>query len=210
MGEHKNLKEFFEEMFENSGMNCEKLSQLSGVPPHYIHALRNMEPEKLPAAPYVKGYIKRIADVMSFDPEELWLLYKNDMLHKTSGGFDKLPANRFAIKKLNKTFLAVSIIIVIVAVYFVLNYKNLFGQARLDITSPAETMITIAEPKIELAGKINPKDKLTVNGTEIITDSAGNFKTDYNLQLGMNTVEFKVKKLLGQEKIETYQIIYQK
>ncbi|MDD5547813.1 MAG: helix-turn-helix transcriptional regulator [Candidatus Pacebacteria bacterium] len=211
MEEGKSLKTIFDEALEKNEVDIEELAQLTGVSSHYINALKNLETDKLPAAPYIRGYIKKISKALRLDPNEIWHLYKNELDHKTSGGFDKLPANRFAIKHINKKTIVWAILGVLAAIYIVLNYNNLFGQLTLKITNPpSDSTITVNDPVFDLAGSINPKDKLTINGVEVLTDSySGKFLYPYNLQPTLNVIEFKVKKILGQEKIETRQIYYQ-
>lgn len=206
---YKDLKTIFDEALSSRNLDCEKLAKLTGIPKHFILALQNLEIKKLPAAPYVKGYLKKIAAILELDDKELWQLYEKELTHKTSGAFDKLPANRFAVRGINKKNAILIIIGVLLLIYFIFNYKNLFGKPSLEITGPAESAISVENSTYTLTGKISPRDKFTINGAEIFTDQNGNFQFLYNLQPGINSIEFKVKKLLGAEKKEFRQIIFQ-
>lgn len=205
----KNLQTIFEEALEQKNLNCEKLSALTGIPKKYIAPLQNLELNALPAYPYIRGYLKKICGVLELNFEEIWKQYKTELSHKTSGAFDNLPVNRFAIQKLNKKNIAIVIVSVIVLIFFALNFNNFFGKSYLKIANPENPLTVISDSSINLAGQINPSDKITINGKEIITDSDGNFELIYELQPGLNTVEFKAKKLLGKENSQIRQIIFE-
>lgn len=206
--EEKDFKTIIDEALNSKNIDYEKLSHLANVPKHYIIALVNSDIAKLPASPYVRGYIKKIAAILHLNQEELWQLHEQGLNHKQSGAFDKLPSNRFAIRRTNKKNIIISIIIILFFIYFIFSYKNLFGAPRLEIIFPNESLVVVTNPDFNLTGKINPKDKLTINNIEVLTDFNGNFQYLYTLQSGINTIEFKVKKLLGKEIIEVRQILY--
>ncbi|TSC96898.1 MAG: Uncharacterized protein Athens071426_353 [Parcubacteria group bacterium Athens0714_26] len=209
MDAEKDFKTIITETLDLKNINHEKLSQLTGIPKHYILAIENSDISKLPALPYVRGYIKKISEVLLLNQDELWQSYEKALEHKRSGAFDKLPSNRFLIKRINKKT-AIFITLAILALIFLsINYKNLFGSANIEITNPGNNLIAVSNAQYILTGKINPKDKLTINNVEVLTDFSGNFQFPYDLQPGLNTIEFRAKKILGKETIEKRQILYQ-
>ncbi len=203
----KNLQTIIEEALEQKNLNYEKLAALTGIPEKYIISLQSQELNRLPAYPYIRGYLKKICEILSLNFEESWKIYQKELSHKTSGAFDKLPINRFAIQKINKKNVATGIVIAILLVFFALNFNNFFGKPYLEITNPQDSLSTVSSSSINLAGKINPMDKLTINEKDIITDLNGSFESAYELQPGLNTIEFKVRKLLGKENSQIKQII---
>ena len=99
----KNLINLILEALKLKGMNLEKLSQLSGVSERSLALLLEEQFDKLPPAPYVHGYLVKIAETLNLDGRELWREYlKNNEEIRRSGKEDILPLNRFAIPKLNK------------------------------------------------------------------------------------------------------------
>jgi cytoskeletal protein RodZ len=203
----KNLQTIIEEALEQKSLNYEKLADLTGIPEKYIISLQSQELKKLPAYPYIRGYLKKICDVLGLNFEESWKIYQKELSHKKSGAFDKLPANRFAIKKINKKNVAIGIVAAILLAFFALNFNNFFGKPYLEITNPKDSLSTVSTSSINVIGKINPTDKLTINSKDIVTDLNGSFESTYELQPGLNTIEFKVKKLLGKENSQIKQII---
>ena len=92
-------------------------------------------------------------------------------------------------------------IAVILVIFLISNFNNFFTKPYLSIENPREAIITTYEPSINLFVNINPKDKLTINDREIVTDAYGNFESIFYLQYGLNTINFKVKKILGKENV---------
>lgn len=209
MEPHKDVKTLLSETLELKNLNIERLAQITGVPERYLWAIQNLEIDKLPPAPYVKGYIEKISKALNLHHEELWELYKKELEHKTSGTYDKLPVNRFAIKHIPKTIQFLIVIAVLVLIYGLVNLSHLLGEPKLIISNPPAPIITVSENIAVLSGETKQRDKLTINGEEIFVNQDGTFSKEYLLQPGFNSIEFKVKRFLGREKTITRQILYQ-
>lgn len=205
----KHLQEIFEEVMEQKNISYERLAVSTNIPERYIVSIQNLDLKHLPAAPYVRGYLQKICETLGLNFEEIWKQYEKELSHKTSGAFDKLPINRFAIHKINRKNIAFGVAAVIILIFLALNFNNFFGKPLLKITNPSEALTTISETPINLAGMINSSDKLTINGKEIIADGNGKFETAYELQPGLNTIEFKVKKIMGGENSEIRQVMFE-
>ena len=205
----KSLQTIFEETLEQKNLSHDKLANITAIPRRYIIAIQNLELNVLPSSPYVRGYLKKICEVLGLNFNEIWKIYEQELKHKTSGAFDKLPINRFAIHKINKKSVAGGVFAVILMIFLISNFNNFFAKPFLNRTNPKEAITTTSEYSIDLLGAINPKDKLTINDREIVTDVYGNFESIYELQPGLNTINFKVKKILGKENLEIRQVMFQ-
>lgn len=205
----KSLLDIFEEAMEQKNISYEKLALLTNIPERYIVSVQNLDLKHLPALPYVRGYLQKICEVLGLNFEQIWKQYKTELSHKTSGAFDKLPINRFAIQKINRKNVFYGIVAAIILVFAALNFNNFFGKPLLEISNPKETLTTSTEAVINLSGKVNPGDKLVINEREVISDSFGNFESEYELQPGLNTIDFKAKKLMGKENSQIRQVIFE-
>ncbi len=206
---HSDLKTLMNEALELRNVNHEKLAQLTGISERYIWAIQNIETEKLPPSPYVRGYIKKIAEVLHLNHDEIWDLYKKELAHKTSGKFDTLPENRFAIRHLSRKQIFGAGIGILFVLYLVANADRLIGRPELQITFPESPIFTTIESNIILTGNLDQKDKLTINGEEIFISQDGNFAEEYELQPGLNVFEFNAQRFLGSSATEIKQILYQ-
>lgn len=204
----KNLNEIFQEAMALRNLDIVKLSELTDVPEMYLLALRDANFEKLPAAPYVRGYLTKIAGVLRIDAETLWLAYKNENI-KIAGAKDKLPTNRFLIKPLKKRVFILGFLAILVIIYLVWQTGNLLGTPKIEIINPASPTVIVNEPNLKLSGIADNRDKLTINNEEIFIQEDGRFEKEISLQPGINTIEFKAKRLLGKEVKIVRQIIYQ-
>jgi cytoskeletal protein RodZ len=209
MEPYKDVKTLLSETLELKNLNLERLAQMTGVPERYLWAIQNLEIDKLPPAPYVKGYIEKISKALNLHPEELWGLYKKELDYKTAGTYDKLPVNRFAIKYIPKTIQFLIVIAALILIYGLINLSHLLGEPKLVIGNPAAPITTVSENIAVLSGEIKQRDKLTINDEEIFVNQDGTFSKEYLLQPGFNSIEFKVKRFLGREKTMIRQILYQ-
>lgn len=207
--EGQSFKTLLAEAMEIKNINHEKLAQFTGIPKHFIIAIENADINHLPSSPYVRNYIKKISEILDLNEEDLWKNYEKDLEYKQSGEFDKMPSNRFALRKASKKKIVLISGIIILLIIIILNYKNIVGLPYLEINNPTKELASVIDSKIILAGKINPQDKLTINGAETSSDTFGNFQYPFNLQPGLNTIEFTVKKLIGKEKTVVKQIMYE-
>lgn len=206
---YKTLSEIFNEVIDLRGLNIERLSELTGIQKRYLVALRDGDFKNLPSAPYVRGYLMKIAEILDIDGNLLWQTYKKENLFRTSGAEDKLPTNRFAIKPLNKKRVVVALVIILILAVSAWKINNLIGSPTLEIISPATDNLIVNSSSIKLSGKASPQDKLTVNNEEAPVANDGFFEKDFSLQPGINTIEFKAKRLLGKEIKIVRQVIYQ-
>lgn len=212
--EGKNLSELLNEAINLRGLDAKKLSELTDIPVHYLTALSEGDFAKLPAVPYVRGYLIKIAEALRVEADPFLRAYKQEVLVralKTSGPEDKLPANRFTLKTpfRMKISIAIGIILILLIIYLVWQNTDFLGIPKIEIFNPATDNFIVNSPSIKLQGEINPRDKLTINGEEILVEKNGQFSKDFSLQLGINTIEFKVKRLLGREVKVIKQVIYQ-
>lgn len=206
----KTLRELIIEALDFRGLNVEKLTEVTDIPKYYLTALTTGDFKKLPAAPYVRGYLLQISEILQIDQDLLWEAYqKESSLYKTSGPQDKLPSNRFAFKNPNKRKTVIIIVLLIIITFSIWQFDEFFGTPKIEIISPAIDNLTINAPSIKLAGKVNARDKLIINNEEILVDENGRFEKEFSLQPGINTVEFRVKRFLGKEIKVIRQIIYQ-
>jgi len=207
--EQKPLKDFIIECAEAKSLNIEKIYSLTGIPRHYLNAIFAGEWHKLPAAPYARGYLKKLDSALGLSNDHLWQLYKEEAKLAASGPEDRLPINRFAIKAANKKWVWLALLVILFGAYGILNFDRFLGIPEIIVLDPLETNVISHFANYALIGKINPKDKFYINGEEVYVDQDGNFHEPYSLQPGTNNFELVAKRFLGKETKVQKQIIYQ-
>ena len=209
MEEQKPINETLKEAVEIKGLSIARLQQLTDIPERYLETIFKGELKKMPAAPYIRGYLYKLSEILGLNGEELWQRYKREAEIFSSGAQDRLPENRFAIKTISKKWIVGGIIGVIILIYLGINAGRLLGKPELTINLPISDTTLTNLPNATISGKINPNDILKINSQEIIANKEGEFEKKYNLQLGINNFEISVKKFLGRETKVVKQIIYQ-
>ena len=207
--ESKLLQEIIWERLGSKGLNQEKIYLLTGIPKHYIDAMLSGEWHKMPAAPYARSYFKKLESALEFAPDELWSKYRDEAEVLSSGEEDRLPENRFAIKKIDYRWWIAGSVATIAIAYLAINAQSLIGIPDLEVTNPLSATFISTLPSYELSGLIDARDKVSVNGEVVFVDKDGRFQENYSLQPGLNTFEIVAKRFLGRETKVVKQIIYQ-
>ncbi len=209
--EKRNLSEIIFETIKIKGLTVEKLAQLTNVSERFLVSLIDGKIEKLPARPYIHGYLIKIAEVLGLDGEKLWreFLKDNEAVRK-SGKNDQLPKNRFAIPKIfNKKNILILLIIIGFLIYLTINVSSLFKKPSFDFTNLKESTTVTSERIFKITGETDQKNQLFLNNERINLDKNGKFEKALELQPGFNTLNFRIKKFLGKEYTITKQIFYQ-
>lgn len=188
--------------------NVEKLSQMSGVSERFIVDLLEEHYSKLPAAPYLHGYILKIADALNLDGEKLWQEFIRDNPVMRSGAKDRLPQNRFARAPINKKVFMIGGIGLLVLVYIFVRGASLLGTPMLSIDNLPDGLIVKTET-FTVNGSMSPSDELTINKEVIYPDREGKFSHSLTLQKGFNTIEFSVKTVLGKQALIQKNIFFE-
>lgn len=186
-------------------MSAEKLAHATNIPIRFISALKNGEFSKLPAEPYVRGYLVKIAHILKADPDELMGAYKESASSSKSGQYDKLPSNRFQKIVFTRGMAVGTAIVMIIAAFLFFRFDEIVGATSLDVDIPAST----SEQLLKVTGSVRAGDRVTLNDEIVYTDEQGYFEKEVLLEPGLNNFEFKVKRFLGRETTTVKQIYFQ-
>jgi len=203
--------DFVREQMRSKGITLQRLAEETEITPSYIKALLEGDNDNLPSAPYVRGYIKKIAQVLEADADVFWEEYEKGSSIQRSGDKDMLPTNRYATRKTNTKGLLITIAILIVLAWSAPQIANFFGKPSLTLTSPTQETIVVTEHSYMLRGVIKRSDdKLLINAEEIPVQEDGSFSKEVSLQEGRNVYQIVAKRFLGRETSITRTIVYQK
>ncbi|MFH1161745.1 MAG: helix-turn-helix domain-containing protein [Candidatus Jorgensenbacteria bacterium] len=190
------------------GVSLERLSQLTGISDRFLELLVGEHYHKLPAAPYMRGYLVKIAEVLGLDGEELWRRYLAESAAvRRAGESDTFPPNRFAIPRFNWKMVLWVLLGVLILGYVLFRIPAFVDSYEFSVNI-TEGMV-VQESAFTIKGTVNENDQLTLNGEVLYPYSNGAFEKLVTLKDGWNTFEFRVKRLLGAGKTFTKQIFYQ-
>jgi lambda repressor-like predicted transcriptional regulator len=206
--EQKNIGTTLTDALRTKGLTVEKLAQLTGISDRFIESLLEERYEKLPPAPYLRGYILKISEVLNIDGKEIWKEYKKfQELMKRSGSKDTLPQNRFENAKVNKKIVLATIIVLLLA-YFLIEIPAIVGKPQIYLDNFEDNLV-VSEAVFTIVGKIKPTDILTINNERVYVGENGEFSKKVNLNPGLNAFVFEVKRPLGKKNVVVKQIYYE-
>ena len=178
----KTVGELLKEKRTFHRLSLEGLSEKTKIKIEYLEALENNEFGKLPAASFVRGYIKTYARIFRFDHQPLIALLRRDFKESAKG---MLVPREFIKPILKKRQLShpitifalslVSIFIVLFA-YVGLQWYNLQKPPMLEIYAPEEDALVSSQVVIE--GKTVPDAVLAVNAQPVALQQDGSFRTE--------------------------------
>lgn len=197
------------EILQEKNISLAKLSELTGISGRFLESLIQEKYERLPAAPYVRSYLFKIAEVLNLDSQKLWQEYQKNNQLKKSGLNDNLPLNRFSPKPLNKKIIFLLMMILLIG-YLAFKYNFFLSKPTLSLLGQLASSANpvVSESNFKIEGRAESGDQLLINKENVFVDENGYFQKDFSLQPGLNIIQFQIKKLLGRETIITKQVLY--
>jgi cytoskeletal protein RodZ len=204
----KNLSQIILEAARIKGYSIEKLSQLTGVSERFLNFLVEEKFHLLPPAPYVHGYLMKIAAVLDLDGKKIWSDYLKDNSHiRRSGEKDYLPQNRFSTEVSRKKLIWIVLALVVFGGYVVFRILSFYNEPTLTLNIKDNFISKV--PQLTIEGKTDNLNQLTINGEPVYLNDNGAFQKQVELQPGFNTFTFKIKRLLGKEHTIIKRVFYQ-
>ncbi|NCN45400.1 MAG: hypothetical protein COU63_01610 [Candidatus Pacebacteria bacterium CG10_big_fil_rev_8_21_14_0_10_36_11] len=177
---------------EKRHISRSQLAQEIRVKEVFLHALEENRFKDLPAAVFVKGYIKAYARILQFDPEPMLALLRRDFMESAKG---KLVPQEF-LKPVMRGSANSSIRFVLfggvgvflaIFTYIVLRWYSFISPPKISIISPAENAVVSAQ--ILVQGVTEPEAKILVNSQPVSVQADGSFETNITLpNEGMSTI----------------------
>lgn len=174
-------------------LSLEETAKRSRIRVAYLEALEDNQFQLLPAATFVKGYIKAYSRLFGFDAQPLLALLRRDFKESAKGTLVPREFIKPVLKK-RRFWTPVTAAVVVIAIVFatLLSYVSLqwykFNQPpNLLVTTPADNAFVASQVIVE--GKTQPEAVLTVNDQPVAVDGEGNFKTEIYLpREGLSTI----------------------
>ena len=206
------LNERLKKAREEAGLTLKRMAELCQIQVKYIERLENGQYDKLPAPVYTQGFLKKCAQILNLQPEEILDEYKKELgttktaKQKRLLELPSLKSPRLIITPKILSWLAAGIIILAIAGYLIYQLDFLIAPPRLSLDYPSQDL-TFTQTSIEVLGQSDPTAKLTINGTQVYIDKDGKFRQVINLSPGQNTLIIEAVNRFGKKSEITKQII---
>jgi cytoskeletal protein RodZ len=198
----KTIGEILREERQRYRLSIKKLAQKTCIKEKYLRALEDNQFDQLPAATFVKGYIKIYAQIFSFDHQPLIALLRRDFKESVKG---QLVPREFIKPVLKKrqlwgpaTFVVLGLALTFITLisYVGFQWYRLAQPPDLKIISPVEDSLVAA--RVSVSGQTDIDVIVTVNSQPVALQSDGSFETEvYLLREGVNTISIEAQDRRG-------------
>lgn len=178
---------------EKAGISRESLAQTIRVKEPFLAALEENRFEDLPAAVFVKGYIKSYARVLQFDAEPMLALLRRDFKESAKGSLEAQDFLKPAFRKglaPSPIRLATSGVIglfVVLFLYIGIRWYGFISPPSLEVFEPTEDALVSAQ--ILVKGLTEPDTLVTINAQPVQTAADGSFEAPISLpNEGISTI----------------------
>jgi cytoskeletal protein RodZ len=181
-------------------------AKLTRIKSEYITALEANHFEELPAAPFVRGYIKTYGQTFGFDYQPLLAMLRRDYKESAKGQLVPREFIKPVLKRrlvwtpTTMTVMGLILIFLTLTSYVGWQWYNLQKPPTLKIAKPETNALVAAQVEVEgVAGK---EAVVSVNSQPVELDVNGNFETQIYLPRdGINTITIEAKDRRGKSTV---------
>lgn len=194
----KTIGEILQEERLRHRLSIEKLAKQTQIKKKYLLALENNQFDQLPAATFVKGYIKIYGQLFGFDHQPLIAFLRRDYKESVKG---QLVPREFLKPVLKKrqlwnpaTFVIFSLAMIFITLitYVGLQWRMLNQPPSLEISAPAEDELVAA--RVNVVGQTAADAVITVNSQPVAIQPDGSFTAEVYLpREGVNTISVEAQ-----------------
>lgn len=202
----KSIGEMLREERQLRRLSLEDMAARTRIRQEYLQALENNQFSSLPAATFVKGYIRAYAQLLGFDEQPLIALLRRDFKESAKG---RLVPREFIhpLLKRRTSWTPVTAVVMVAAAIFVtlLSYVGFqwyqFNKPpQLAVTAPAEDAVVAAQVVVE--GTTDPEAVLLVNAQPVSLKQDGSFSTEVFIpREGLASVTVEAKDRRGKSTV---------
>lgn len=190
--------------------SLDQVSRQTKIPVKTLEKLEADDFKNLPAATFVKGFIRNFAQAIDLDPDKAIAVFRRDFTTGQSGeilpkGLAKPLNDRPAWTKRLVLIVGLGAVSVLFLGYVGWQLKGFFAPPELTITQPQAEAV-LKGPKIEVKGWVSADSSVWVNDTLAEVLPNGQFKATVSLLPGENTLLVKAENRRGTETVETIEV----
>ncbi|MBI4050559.1 MAG: DUF4115 domain-containing protein [Candidatus Doudnabacteria bacterium] len=209
----ESLGEYLQVLRKRTGLPVSEISKVSQVQPRYLQALEEGRFQDLPAAVYIKGFLKSLAAVYRIDVNILLNQFaaEHEIAHNVETlkkPVPKLPITipRFVLNPKTLTIAAVALLGFLSLGYLYFQISSLNRPPKLEVFSP-ERDVAVNSSLLLVKGETEPGSSVFLNNQPIVADANGEFRENLSLAPGPNQLVIKAINKFGQESAVSRSIV---
>jgi len=210
------LGEKLKKIREESRLSLDEAAQQTDISKNYLEFLEDGRYEKLPGQVYVEQFLRKYAEFLNINSEQVINFYKKEAKIYTK--LDHFDHKKYLPPQEKKLGLALTprlirnsiliLIIIIVLVYLGIEISRFISPPALTIFSPQDKIIT-HDNIIVVQGKTEPESRVVINGKEILVSPSGQFEETVNLQKGVNTIKIVASRERSRENVVLREVSFE-
>ena len=210
------LGEYLQSCRSHLGLSLLDAAKLSQVQPKFISALEEGRFRDLPAAVYVRGFLRSLAQVYRVTAAGLLEQFAAESqisANLLASAAPETPGGRFVFRRFilspRTAMLLGAVILAIVSLSYLYFQISSLGRApRLQVFSPESDMV-INSGSLLVRGQTEPGASVFLNNQALVSDSSGEFRENLSLGPGANRLVIKAVNQFGQETVVTRSVNFQ-
>lgn len=183
------------------GFTLEQVEKATRIRARFILALEDDEYSKLPASPYVQGFVKNYGDFLGMRSSTLLALFRRQFAQKQQKDrkiIEEPLTPRWQLTP-NKVIAAIVFILILSLFgYFYSQYQALHRPPPLLVENPKTDQVTRDET-IAVFGTTDTDATLTINHEPVLIKEGGKFFKEISLTPGSNTLVIESTNRVGEK-----------
>ena len=178
----KTIGELLRDERESHRLPLSELAKKTRIRVEYLQALEENDFTSLPAATFVKGFIRSYARVFGFDPQPLIALLRRDFKESARGTLipreflKPVLTRKKMVNSVTGAVLTLGAVFLTLMSYVVFQWYSLQKPPYLEVSEPAEQ--ARVAPQAVVQGETVPEAVVTVNGQPVALQPDGSFRTE--------------------------------
>jgi len=186
------------------GITLKEAAQKTMVRRHYLYYLETNQFKLLPPEPYGSYFVKRYADFLGLNTEEIVVWYQQEIgaRQKDSGMVNPPEEVRFSVlgffRQRLRYFILGGLAILLLSSFLAYEVVGFTQGPYLNIVAPEQEEISTKEALFTIRGVADKESSLTLNG-ELIELDSGVFEKEVVLKPGQNRFVLEAQDNLGKK-----------
>ncbi len=198
------LGEYLSEIREQAGLTLEEVAQTTGLYEKFLYYIEQGKYQLLPPDVYVRGFLKKLAEVYKVSAEELLEQYKKErgiVEHAARETITPIKSWKQWLEKITITPKLITVtgsavIGVIAFFYIVVQVFAINKTPSLDILEPKNDAV-VSGTSVTVAGTTEPGIIVTINGQNVFVQNDGSFHTTLGVAPGQKELKIDAQNKFG-------------